>query len=285
MKGLKERAEALIEALPYIRRFWGKKMVIKYGGSVMEDPFLREEVLRDVLLFHYLGMKVVLVHGGGKEVNEWMERLGKEPVFVDGQRRTDAETLEIAEMVLTGKTNKDLVARIWKLGGKAVGISGKDAGFLIAKRKEGLGEVGEIEKVDPRILDVLTDNSYIPVISPIAMDIEGKGLNVNADVAAGYIAGAIKAEKLLILTDVRGVLEREEDEESLISKISLDELDMVIEKAKGGMKPKLLACKIALLGGVRSAHIIDGRLAHSLLIEVFTNEGLGTMIVKTNERR
>jgi acetylglutamate kinase len=280
MEDLKKRAEVLIEALPYIRRFWGKKIVIKYGGSAMEDPSLRDEVLRDVLLLHYVGMKVVLVHGGGKEISEWMKRLGKEPVFVDGQRVTDEESLEIAEMVLTGKTNKDLVARLWKLGGKAVGISGKDAGFLIAKRKEGLGEVGEIERVDPHILDVLMDDSYIPVISSIAMDEEGKGLNVNADAAAGHIAGAIKAEKLLILTDVRGVLEREDDEESLISVIDFRDLDGIIEKVGGGMKPKLLACKIALLNGVRSAHIIDGRLPHSLLMEIFTDKGLGTMIIK-----
>jgi acetylglutamate kinase len=280
MEDLKKRAEVLIEALPYIRRFWGKKIVIKYGGSAMEDPSLRDEVLRDVLLLHYVGMKVVLVHGGGKEISEWMKRLGKEPVFVDGQRITDEESLEIAEMVLTGKTNKDLVARLWKLGGKAVGISGKDAGFLIAKRKEGLGEVGEIERVDPHILDVLMDDSYIPVISSIAMDEEGKGLNVNADAAAGHIAGAIKAEKLLILTDVRGVLEREDDEESLISVIDFRDLDGIIEKVGGGMKPKLLACKIALLKGVRSAHIIDGRLPHSLLMEIFTDKGLGTMIIK-----
>jgi acetylglutamate kinase len=280
MEDLKKRAEVLIEALPYIRRFWGKKIVIKYGGSAMEDPSLRDEVLRDVLLLHYVGMKVVLVHGGGKEISEWMKRLGKEPVFVDGQRVTDEESLEIAEMVLTGKTNKDLVARLWKLGGKAVGISGKDAGFLIAKRKEGLGEVGEIERVDPHILDVLMDDSYIPVISSIAMDEEGRGLNVNADAAAGHIAGAINAEKLLILTDVRGVLEREDDEESLISVINFRELDGIIEKVGGGMKPKLLACKIALLKGVRSAHIIDGRLPHSLLMEIFTDKGLGTMIVK-----
>jgi acetylglutamate kinase len=280
MEDLKKRAEVLIEALPYIRRFWGKKIVIKYGGSAMEDPSLRDEVLRDVLLLHYVGMKVVLVHGGGKEISEWMKRLGKKPVFVDGQRVTDEESLEIAEMVLTGKTNKDLVARLWKLGGKAVGISGKDAGFLIAKRKEGLGEVGEIERVDPHILDVLMDDSYIPVISSIAMDEEGKGLNVNADAAAGHIAGAIKAEKLLILTDVRGVLEREDDEESLISVIDFRDLDGIIEKVGGGMKPKLLACKIALLNGVRSAHIIDGRLPHSLLMEIFTDKGLGTMIIK-----
>jgi len=280
MEDLKKRAEVLIEALPYIRRFWGKKIVIKYGGSAMEDPSLRDEVLRDVLLLHYVGMKVVLVHGGGKEISEWMKRLGKEPVFVDGQRVTDEESLEIAEMVLTGKTNKDLVARLWKLGGKAVGISGKDAGFLIAKRKKGLGEVGEIERVDPHILDVLMDDSYIPVISSIAMDEDGKGLNVNADAAAGHIAGAIKAEKLLILTDVRGVLEREDDEESLISVIDFRDLDGIIEKVGGGMKPKLLACKIALLKGVRSAHIIDGRLPHSLLMEIFTDKGLGTMIIK-----
>jgi acetylglutamate kinase len=280
MEDLKKRAEVLIEALPYIRRFWGKKIVIKYGGSAMEEPSLRDEVLRDVLLLHYVGMKAVLVHGGGKEISEWMKKLGKEPVFVDGQRVTDEESLEIVEMVLTGKTNKDLVARLWKLGGKAVGISGKDAGFLIAKRKEGLGEVGEIERVDPHILNVLMDDSYIPVISSIAMDGEGKGLNVNSDAAAGHIAGAIKAEKLLILTDVRGVLEREDDEGSLISVINFAELDSIIEKVGGGMKPKLLACKIALLEGVRSAHIIDGRLPHSLLMEIFTDKGLGTMIVR-----
>ncbi|MGB9877318.1 MAG: acetylglutamate kinase [bacterium] len=280
MEDLKRRAEVLLEALPYIRRFWGKKIVIKYGGSAMEDPALRDEVLRDVLLLHYVGMKVILVHGGGKEITQWMKRLGKEPRFIEGQRVTDEESLEIVEMVLTGKTNKDLVARLWKLGGKAVGISGKDAGFLIARRSEGLGEVGEIEKVDPHILDVLMEESYIPVISSIAMDEQGRGLNVNADLTAGHIAGAIKAEKLLILTDVRGVLEREGDEESLLSVIRLEELEEIMEKVGGGMKPKLTACRIALLNGVGSAHIIDGRLPHSLLMEIFTDKGLGTMIVK-----
>ncbi|MGB9606954.1 MAG: acetylglutamate kinase [bacterium] len=280
MEDLKRRAEVLLEALPYIRRFWGKKIVIKYGGSAMEDPALRDEVLRDVLLLHYVGMKVILVHGGGKEITQWMKRLGKEPRFIEGQRVTDEESLEIVEMVLTGKTNKDLVARLWKLGGKAVGISGKDAGFLIARRSEGLGEVGEIKKVDPHILDVLMEESYIPVISSIAMDEEGRGLNVNADLTAGHIAGAIKAEKLLILTDVRGVLEREGDEESLLSVIRLEELEEIMEKVGGGMKPKLTACRIALLNGVGSAHIIDGRLPHSLLMEIFTDKGLGTMIVK-----
>lgn len=280
MEDLKRRAEVLMEALPYIRRFWGKKMVIKYGGSAMENPILRDDVLKDVLLLHYVGMKVILVHGGGKEINQWMRRLGKEPVFLEGQRITDKESLEIAEMVLAGKTNKDLVARLWKLGGKAVGISGKDGGFLIAKRKEGWGEVGEIERVNPHILDVLMEESYIPVISSIAMDEEGRGLNVNADITAGHIAGAIEAEKLLILTDVPGVLEEEGKEETLLSLIKLEELEGMIEKIGGGMRPKLEACKIALTKGAKSAHIIDGRIPHSLLMELFTDKGLGTMIVK-----
>lgn len=280
MEDLKRRAEVLMEALPYIRRFWGKKMVIKYGGSAMEDPDLRDDVLRDILLLHYVGMKVVLVHGGGKEINQWMKRLGKEPVFLEGRRVTDAESLEIVEMVLTGKTNKDLVARLWKLGGKAVGISGKDGGFLIARRKEGWGEVGEIERVNPHILEVLMDESYIPVISSIAMDEEGRGLNVNADTTAGHIAGTIEAEKLLILTDVPGVLKEEGREETLISLIKMDELEELIERVGGGMKPKLEACRIALSKGAKSAHIIDGRVPHSLLMEIFTDKGLGTMIVR-----
>lgn len=280
MEDLKRRAEVLLEALPYIRSFWGKKMVIKYGGSAMEDPFLRDEVLRDILLLHYVGMKVVLVHGGGKEINHWMKKFGKEPVFIEGRRITDEETLEIVEMVLTGKTNKDLVARLWKMGGKAVGISGKDGGFLIAKRKSGWGEVGEIEIVNPHILDVLMEESYIPVISSIAMDEEGRGLNVNADTTAGHIAGTIGAEKLLILTDVPGVLEQEGKEDTLISLIKMSELQGIISRVEGGMKPKLEACKIALQKGAKSAHIIDGRVPHSLLMEIFTDKGLGTMIIK-----
>ncbi|MBC7327587.1 acetylglutamate kinase [bacterium] len=276
MEDLKRRAEVLMEALPYIRRFWGKTMVIKYGGSAMENAQLRDNVLRDILLLHYVGMKVVVVHGGGKEITEWMRRLGKEPVFVEGRRITDEESLEIAEMVLTGKTNKDLVARLWKLGGKAVGVSGKDGGFLIAKRQSGLGEVGEIEKVNPHILNILLNESYIPVISTIAMDENGKGLNVNADTTAGHIAGALGAEKLLILTDVPGVLD---EEGNLISLVRFDELDALIAKVSGGMKPKLEACKIALLKGVKSAHIINGEVPHSLLMEIFTDKGLGTMII------
>ncbi len=280
MEDLKRRAEVLMEALPYIRRFWGKKMVIKYGGSAMEDPVMRDEVLRDILLLHLVGVKVVLVHGGGIEINQWMRKLGKEPVFLEGRRITDEESLAIVEMVLAGKTNKDLVARLWKLGGKAVGISGKDGGFLIARRKEGWGEVGEIERVNPHILDVLMEESYIPVISSIAMDEEGRGLNVNADTAAGHIAGTIGAEKLLILSDVPGVLEEEDKEESLLSLIKLGELEGIMGKVSGGMKPKLEACKIALTKGAKSAHIIDGRIPHSLLMEIFTDKGLGTMIIK-----
>lgn len=280
MEEIKKRAEILTEALPYIRKFWGKKMVIKYGGAAMENAHLKDSVLSDVLLLNYVGMKVILVHGGGKEISQWMEKLGKKPLFVEGRRVTDEETLEIVEMVLAGKTNKDLVARLWKLGGKAVGISGKDGELILAKRKEGLGEVGEVEKVNPRILDILINEGYIPVVCSVAMDEDGRGLNVNADMVAGHIARAVSAEKLIILTDARGVLENEKDENTLVSFIAFSALDAFIQKVGGGMKPKLEACKIALLGEVKSAHIIDGRLPHSLLMEIFTDEGLGTMIAK-----
>ncbi len=280
MEDIKKRAEILTEALPYIRKFWGKKMVIKYGGAAMENAQLKDSVLSDILLLNYVGMKVILVHGGGKEISQWMEKLGKKPQFVEGRRVTDEETLEIVEMVLAGKTNKDLVARLWKLGGKAVGISGKDGELILAKRKEGLGEVGEVEKVNPRILDILINEGYIPVVCSVAMDEHGRGLNVNADMVAGHIARAVSAEKLIILTDARGVLEDEKDENTLVSFIAFSALDAFIQKVGGGMKPKLEACKIALLSGVKSAHIIDGRLPHSLLMEIFTDEGLGTMIAK-----
>lgn len=280
MEEIKKRAEILTEALPYIKKFWGKKMVIKYGGAAMENAHLKDSVLSDVLLLNYVGMKVILVHGGGKEISQWMEKLGKKPLFVEGRRVTDEETLEIVEMVLAGKTNKDLVARLWKLGGKAVGISGKDGELILAKRKEGLGEVGEVEKVNPRILDILINEGYIPVVCSVAMDEDGRGLNVNADMVAGHIARAVSAEKLIILTDARGVLENEKDENTLVSFIAFSALDAFIQKVGGGMKPKLEACKIALLGEVKSAHIIDGRLPHSLLMEIFTDEGLGTMIAK-----
>lgn len=278
------RAETLIQALPYIQAFSGKTVVVKYGGAAMTDEALKREVMRDLVLMRAVGIRPVLVHGGGPEVDKLMRRVGKEPEKVHGMRVTDADTMDLVEMVLSGSVNKALVAGVQLAGGKAVGLSGKDGGLFLAQplSVEGrdLGFVGQIVEVRPELLSTLTDSGYIPVLCSIAVDYRGQGYNVNADLAAGAVAGALQAEKLVILTDVEGVLSRYPDPTSLMSQMSPSEAGELLSGGtiEKGMIPKVQACLTALEGGARSAHIIDGRRRHSLLIEVFTDAGIGTMI-------
>jgi acetylglutamate kinase len=278
-----EQASILVEALPYIRRYYGKTIVIKYGGAAMVDERLKEGVCQDVVLMHYVGMRPVLVHGGGPEVSEVMRRLGKEPSFVNGLRVTDAETMEIVEMVLAGKTNKSIVGAINRQGGQAVGLSGRDADLIVADKAQAevdLGFVGQVRQVNPGILETLAAGGYIPVISTVACGPDGESYNVNADSVAGEMAARLKAEKLILMTDVPGILQDVEDPDSLISAMSADEAMEMVQsgRASRGMIPKIEACVAAVRGGVERAHIIDGRRPRALLMEIFTDTGIGTMI-------
>ncbi len=279
-------ADVLVEALPYIRAFAGKTVVVKYGGKAMVDPSLKERFAEDIALMKYVGMHPVIVHGGGPQISEMMKRLGKEPTFVRGIRVTDEETIGIVEMVLGGMLNPEIVALINRHGGRAVGLTGKDGPLLVARplrasdKTSGvdLGLVGEIDGVDPGVLRGLEEARFIPVIAPIAGGIDGKTYNVNADSAAGAIAASLRAEKLLVLTDVAGILD---GKERLIPTITKKEAQQLIRKGtiSSGMIPKVQACLDALEGGVTKAHIIDGRVPHALLLELFTDKGIGTEIV------
>jgi len=278
-----EKASILVEALPYIRRYYGKTIVIKYGGAAMVDDRLKEGVCQDVVLMHYVGMRPVLVHGGGPEVSEVMRRLGKEPAFVNGLRVTDAETMEIVEMVLAGKTNKSIVGAINRQGGQAVGLSGRDADLIVAEKARAevdLGFVGRVRQVNPGILETLAAGGYIPVISTVACGPDGESYNVNADSVAGEMAARLGAEKLILMTDVPGILRDVQDPDSLISAMTAGEaMEMVRSgSASRGMIPKIEACVAAVRGGVERAHIIDGRRPRALLMEIFTDTGIGTMI-------
>lgn len=275
------QAEILAQALPYIQRWHGRAIVIKYGGAAMTDDDLCGKVMQDIVLMQFVGIRPIVVHGGGPEINEAMKKLGKAPVFHNGLRVTDAETMEIVEMVLSGKTNKRLVGEIGRIGGKAVGLSGKDGLTILARQLSSeLGLVGEVLRVDAGLLEVLTNSGYIPVVSTIAAGESGETYNLNADHAAGSVAAAIGAAKLIVLTDVPGVLSDPDDPMSLITEFSRDEAARVVAEghAKGGMIPKIEACLTALDGGVERAHIIDGRAPRSLLIECFTDHGIGTMV-------
>ncbi len=276
-----EKAKMLVEALPYIKKFSGKTMIIKYGGSLMIDDNLKSMFAKDIVLLKYVGINPIIVHGGGKEISKWMNKVGKEAVFVDGLRVTDSETMEITEMVLTGKINNEIVSLINQIGGKAVGLSGKDANLLIAKRKpnEKLGFVGDIVEVDVTLLNTLADKGYIPVISSVAISRDGETLNMNADHVAEGLAIAMNALKLIYLTDVPGVL----IEGQLRNLISLDEAQALMEHPdiKGGMLPKL-ACSIsAVENNVGQVHIINGSTEHAVLLEIFTDVGIGTMISRS----
>jgi acetylglutamate kinase len=313
-------AEVLIEALPYIRHFYDRRIVIKYGGAarrnimakirlamigcggnssgharrIMEDETLIHSVMQDVVLMKYVGIRPIVVHGGGPRITTWMDKIGKVPEFIQGLRVTDAETVEIAEMVL-GLINKEIVARINQHGGKAIGLSGKDANLILAEKQEtqvtdekgqqtdvDLGFVGKIIGVNTESVMALDKAGYIPIIAPIGVGVDGQTYNINADTMAGEIASAFQAEKLIMLTDTRGILRDLSDTSSLMPTIHMREVNQLIEEdfIAGGMRPKVEACTTALMGGVYKTHIIDGRIPHSLLLEIFTEGGIGTEIVR-----
>ncbi|MCR5608811.1 MAG: acetylglutamate kinase [Lachnospiraceae bacterium] len=278
------KAATLSEALPYIQRFNNKKIVVKYGGSAMLDAKLQESVIKDIALLKLVGMKPIIVHGGGKEITKWIGKTGMETNFVNGLRVTDADTMEIVEMVLN-KVNKGLVQKLQKLGVKAAGISGKDGATMMVTKKivkgGDLGFVGNVESINPDLINTLIEQDFIPVIAPIGMDDKFNSYNINADDAACAIATALKAEKLVFLTDIEGVYTDIEDKNSLISILTLDEADKLIEDGivGGGMIPKLNNCIEAVRKGVSRVHIIDGRKEHCLLLEFFTNKGIGTAII------
>lgn len=276
-----ERAEVLTQALPYIKQYRGKIVAIKYGGNAMVNEQLKEQVMGDIALLWLIGVKVVLIHGGGPEISETMKRLGKQSVFIDGLRVTDKETVDIVQMVLAGKVNKTLVNLLQMKGGHAVGLSGIDGGILEAKMKEeALGFVGEITKVRTQpILDLLEKN-YIPVISTVASDRQGNTYNVNGDTAAACIAGALRAERLIMMTDVSGILRDKDDPDTLIRELRVSQLGTLFDEGiiSGGMIPKVECCAEAIGKGVRNVVIMDGRVSHSILIELLTDEGAGTLV-------
>ena len=286
----KKKAEVLIEALPYIQRFNRKIIVVKYGGSAMVDEELKRKVIEDVVLLKLVGFKPIIVHGGGKEITKWVEKCGMETHFVNGLRYTDAPTMEIAEMVLN-KVNKELVNIVSQLGVKAVGISGKDGAMLKVTKKlskgEDIGYVGEIKEVDSKVIMNLLENDFLPVICPVGIDDEFNTYNINADDAACAIARAVHAEKLAFLTDIEGVYKDPSDKNTLISELSIDEAHKLIEDGYivGGMLPKLNNCIDAIDNGVSRVHILDGRISHCLLLEIFTNRGIGTAILNKGAER
>jgi acetylglutamate kinase len=277
------RVQVLSEALPYIQQFAGRTIVVKYGGAAMKDSTLKEKVIRDIVLLSCVGMRPVVVHGGGPEINIWLEKLGIEPQFKNGLRVTDAATMEVVEMVLVGKVNKEIVSLINQAGGKAVGLCGKDGNLIQARPdgREGIGFVGEVSGVKIQILESLVSSGYIPVVSSVAADETGQSYNINADTVAGEIAAALGAEKLILMTDTAGILEDYHQPDSLIVKLDIQEARQLIESGivSGGMIPKVNCCVRSLAQGVKAAHIIDGRLEHALLQEIFSDSGIGSMIV------
>ncbi len=276
-----QRAEVLTQALPYIKKFVGKIVVVKYGGNAMINEQLKEQVMEDITLLWLIGVKVVLVHGGGPEISEMMQKLGKKPEFVDGLRVTDKETVDIVQMVLAGKVNKSLVTLLQSKGGHAVGLSGIDGGLIEAKIKdERLGYVGKITKVRPRPITDLLEKNYIPVVSTVASDKEGNIYNINGDTAAAYIAGALGAERMIMMTDIAGILRDKDDPSTLIPEITIEEAGKLYESGviSGGMIPKVDCCIEAIHKGVQNVIIMDGRVPHSILMELLTDEGAGTMV-------
>ena len=278
-----ERAEVLTQALPYIKKFNGKVIVIKYGGNAMINEQLKQQVMEDIALLWLIGVKVVLVHGGGPEINDIMGKLGKKAEFVDGLRVTDKETVDIVQMVLAGKVNKSLVTLLQMKGGHAVGLSGIDGGMIEAEIKdERLGYVGRITKIRPQPINDLLEKNYIPVISTVASDRQGNVYNINGDTAAAYIAGALHAERLLMMTDIAGILRDKDDPSSLIPEITITEANKLHEEGviSGGMIPKVDCCIEAIREGVKNVTILDGRVPHSILMELLTDEGAGTMVTE-----
>lgn len=286
MKREIEKANVLIEALPYIRRFAGSTVVVKYGGSAMVDDEIKLSVIQDIAMMKRIGMRPVVVHGGGNSITELLAKLGKKTQFIDGLRVTDRETAQIAEMVLSGSISKELVQCLQSQGIAAVGINGKDGDTLVAKKKltngKDLGYVGEVVKVNTGLLDSLMANDFIPVVAPVGTDFAGNTYNINADYAASAIAGALKAQKLVFLTDVEGILKDKNDPDSILRQLTLVEAENYIEDGtiSGGMIPKAQCCMDGIRQGVQSVHILDGRLPHALLLEIFTNEGVGTMMTR-----
>jgi acetylglutamate kinase len=281
MERIIEKARTLVEALPYIRAFYDKTVVIKYGGAAMVDEQLKASFATDVTLLRYIGLRPVIVHGGGPQIGDMLKRLGKESTFVDGMRVTDDETMEVVEMVLGGRINAEIVSLIGRAGGKAVGLTGKDCGLMQVERLRGaggadLGRVGVPQQLDTQVVVTMTTNGFIPVIAPIGVDADGQTLNVNADVAAGAVAEALRAEKLMLLTDVEGVLD---PDGKLRQSLTASEARAAIDGGgvMGGMIPKLECC-IHALRQVRSAHVIDGRIPHAILLEIFTDGGVGTLL-------
>ena len=277
-----ERAQILVEALPYIEKYVGEVVVVKYGGNAMINDRLRQQVMEDIVLLQLIGVKVVLVHGGGPEISELMEKLGKKAEFVDGLRVTDKETVDIVQMVLAGKVNKTLVNLLEVKGGRAVGLSGLDGRLIECEMKDPrLGYVGSVKKINIQPVTDLLEKGYIPVISTIGCDAEGNTYNINGDTAAAYIAGALEAKRLLMLTDIAGVLMDKDDPDSLIRELTVVEAKALFDKGviSGGMIPKVDCCITALKRGVRKAIIMDGRVPHSILMELLTDEGAGTMFV------
>lgn len=292
MKEIIKKAEILVDALPYIRKFNGKTFVIKYGGAAQTKNDLKEFFAQDIVMMNFIGIRTVIVHGGGPKISETMKKMGKTPKFLHGQRITDQETMDIVEMVLGGLVNKEIVSLISKHGGRSIGLSGKDGGLIKAKKKLvkkltpetgvdeiiDLGLVGEVTSIDPDVIDSLDQNGFIPVISPIGIGPNGETLNINADFVAAAIASSLKAEKLILLTDVPGILSKKG---SIISTLGKRQISKLIKDntITGGMMPKVQSCLNALSGGVGKTHIIDGRIPHCLLLEIFTKEGIGTEIL------
>jgi len=280
-----ERASVLVTALPYITRYAGKTIVVKYGGNAMLDTSLKAAVTQDIVLLRAVGFRPILVHGGGPEISELMRRVGKQPEFVGGLRVTDRETVELVEMVLVGKVNTSIVSLINQQGGLAVGVSGKDAQLIVAEKREGaavdLGFVGDVQKINPQLLLSLCDAGYIPVVSSVGAGLDGESYNINADHVAGEIAAAVGATKLIVLTDVAGVFSNPKDSGTLLPEVSVSQAKSLIADgvADRGMIPKLEACIRAVEGGVQRSHIIDGRVPHSVIMEVFTDSGVGTMVL------
>jgi acetylglutamate kinase len=282
---LHARVQVLSEALPYIQKFAGRTVVVKYGGAAMKDSQLKDQVIRDIIFMACVGIRPIIVHGGGPEINTWLDKIGIEAQFKDGLRVTDAATMEVVEMVLVGKVNKEIVSYINQAGGSAIGMCGKDAN-LITARPEGrtdIGFVGEVSSINVKVLELLVQGGHIPVISSVAADDRGQSYNINADTVAGEVAAALGAEKLILLTDTPGLMRDFHDPSSLIHQLDIAQSRELVKEGivSGGMIPKLSCCIRSLAQGVKSAHIIDGRVPHSLLLEVFTDAGIGTMIVSS----
>ncbi|MHB9094354.1 MAG: acetylglutamate kinase [Eubacteriales bacterium] len=295
MKNAVEKANILIEALPYIRKFNGKTVVIKYGGHAMINADLKQAVINDVILMKLIGINPVVIHGGGPEITDMLQRLDIPSRFVGGCRVTDTATMEIVEMVLVGKINKEIVSLINRHGGKAVGLSGQDANLIQAVRRQGksvdstghesmqdIGFVGDVKKINPEIIQTVINEGYIPVVAPVGVGDEGESYNINADYVAGEVATALGADKLILLTDVEGIFEDYNNKETLISELKLNQIDEMINRGviSGGMIPKVECCAHAVNGGVTTTHILDGRTPHSILLEIFTDRGIGTMVVR-----